>query len=127
MGRGLGQRWATGGCMRIGTWQSIGSAATRPRSDRARRVRLVAVIVAVTCGALAWQAQAALASSAKLTIVKVNVGGPASDTFDFTTNLSPAAGSFTLTGGHEQTFVVTCNASSSPTSCPHVPKPVQQV
>lgn len=84
---------------------------------------LLAVLVCLT---FAWTAQAAFATTGKVTVVKINNGGNASDMFQFTANLKPSAGSFSLAGGQQKTFSVECNASSSPSSCQKT-KPVLQI
>jgi hypothetical protein len=93
---------------------------------RTCRINAVATALLVAGLLLAWQAQAALASSGKVTVVKVNHGGPATDTFVFTPSLTPAVGPFALADGQEQTFKVQCNASKSAVSCPRA-HPVLQI
>jgi uncharacterized repeat protein (TIGR01451 family) len=111
--------------MRVRTWRPMSSSG-QSETYRDRRLR-VAALALVACFALAWQAQAAHASSGKVTVVKINDGGAAADGFSFTTQLKPTGGAFTLVGGQQQTFKVECNASSKPTSCQRTNKPVLQI
>jgi hypothetical protein len=86
-------------------------------NDRRRMALLVAgALVALL--AFAWQAQAAWAGEAKVTIAKVNQGGDAGDQFTFVPSLKKEDGSaitapFHLAGGQQTTFDgIECNDGS---------------
>lgn len=86
-------------------------------NDRRRMALLVAgALVALL--AFAWQAQAAWAGEAKVTIAKVNQGGNAGDQFTFVPSLEKEDGSaitapFHLAGGQQTTFDgIECNDGS---------------
>jgi hypothetical protein len=50
----------------------------------------------------AWQAAAAQATYGKISVVKKNVGGNASDSFSFQTNTYPSKPGFSLLGGQRR-------------------------
>ena len=66
---------------------------------------------------LALCAQAAHATYGKVTIVKVNKGGNASDKFWFHPDVEPSQQDFALKGGEQKTFQVECNKDSQYGSC----------
>jgi hypothetical protein len=66
---------------------------------------------------LALCAQAAHATYGKVTIVKVNKGGDASDKFWFHPDVEPSQQDFALKGGDQKTFQVECNKDSQYGSC----------
>ena len=81
-----------------------------------RGVRLL-LAAAMACLGLALCAQAAHATYGKVTIVKINQGGNANDSFTFHPSLAPAQQDFSLKGGEQQTYAVECNNESSYGSC----------
>ena len=81
-----------------------------------RGVRLL-VLAAMAWLGLALCAQAAHATYGKVTIVKINKGGDASDKFTFHPDLQPAQQDFALKGGEQKTFQVECNNDSQYGSC----------
>jgi hypothetical protein len=81
-----------------------------------RGVRLLFAAAMAWLG-LALCAQAAHATYGKVTIVKINQGGNANDSFAFHPNLAPSQQDFSLKGGEQQTYEVECNADSSYGSC----------
>ncbi len=90
-------------------------------NDR-RRVALLGALLLVALLALAWQAQAANAWYGKVTIAKVNEGGPQADLFDFAPALvdtkgAPITAPFQLAGGGSKTYDVLCNVKASGPKC----------
>ncbi len=85
-----------------------GSASAGPRG-RAGRIGLAALIA---CMGLTWTAGAsdAFATYGKVTIKKVNVGGPASDSFAFSTS-AHLGSAFSLLGGQSKQITVLANAA----------------
>jgi hypothetical protein len=81
-----------------------------------RGVRLLLAAAMAWLG-LALCAQAAHATYGKVTIVKINQGGNANDSFAFHPDLAPAQQDFSLKGGEQQTYQVECNKDSSYGSC----------
>jgi hypothetical protein len=81
-----------------------------------RGVRLLLVAAMAWLG-LALCAQAAHATYGKVTIVKVNKGGSASDKFTFHPDVQPTQQDFALKGGEQKTFQVECNKDSQYGSC----------
>ena len=81
-----------------------------------RGVRLLLVAAMAWLG-LALCAQAAHATYGKVTIVKVNKGGNASDKFTFHPDVQPTQQDFALKGGEQKTFQVECNKDSQYGSC----------
>jgi hypothetical protein len=81
-----------------------------------RGVRLL-VAAAMAWLGLALCAQAAHATYGKVTIVKINEGGNANDSFAFDPDLAPAQQDFSLKGGEQKTYEVECNNDSSSGSC----------
>src|SRR3954462_12790433 len=81
-----------------------------------RGVRLLLVAAMAWLG-LALCAQAAHATYGKVTIVKVNKGGNASDKFTFHPDVQPTQQDFALKGGEQKTFQVECNKDSQTGSC----------
>ena len=81
-----------------------------------RGVRLL-VVAAMAWLGLALCAQAAHATYGKVTIVKVNKGGNASDKFTFHPDVQPSQQDFALKGGEQKTFQVECNKDSQYGSC----------
>jgi hypothetical protein len=81
-----------------------------------RGVRLL-VVAAMAWLGLALCAQAAHATYGKVTIVKVNKGGSASDKFTFHPDVQPTQQDFALKGGEQKTFQVECNKDSQYGSC----------
>jgi hypothetical protein len=81
-----------------------------------RGVRLLVAAGMVWLG-LALCAQAAHATYGKVTIVKINQGGNANDSFAFDPDLAPAQQDFSLKGGEQQTYDVECNNDSSSGMC----------
>jgi hypothetical protein len=113
-----------GGCnMRHGAGLPVAHDGLRTDSDHSRRrLALVPALLLVALFALAWQAQAASATDSKVTVVKVNDGGNAADTFGFTPDLVDLGGGhittpFTLAGGQSKDFVVLCNDKSTDANC----------
>jgi hypothetical protein len=84
------------------------------RASRGVRLLLVAAIAWL---GLALCAQAAHATYGKVTIVKVNKGGNASDKFTFHPDVQPSQQDFALKGGDQKTFQVECNKDSQSGSC----------
>jgi hypothetical protein len=84
------------------------------RASRGVRLLLVAAIAWL---GLALCAQAAHATYGKVTIVKVNKGGNASDKFTFHPDVQPTQQDFALKGGDQKTFQVECNKDSKYGSC----------
>jgi hypothetical protein len=84
------------------------------RASRGVRLLLVAAIAWL---GLALCAQAAHATYGKVTIVKVNKGGNASDKFTFHPDVQPTQQDFALKGGEQKTFQVECNKDSQYGSC----------
>jgi hypothetical protein len=84
------------------------------RASRGVRLLLVAAIAWL---GLALCAQAAHATYGKVTIVKVNKGGNASDKFTFHPDVQPTQQDFALKGGEQKTFQVECNKDSQSGSC----------
>jgi len=72
------------------------------------------VVAALAWLGLALCAQAANATYSKVTIVKNNVGGPATDTFEFGPTYVPAKANFSIKGGeaNKNTTQVECNVGS---------------
>jgi hypothetical protein len=65
----------------------------------------------LVAAAMAWLglalcAQAAHATYGKVTIVKINEGGNANDSFAFDPDLAPAQQDFSLKGGEQKTYEV---------------------
>jgi hypothetical protein len=81
-----------------------------------RATRLI-VAVGVAWLGLALSAQAAHATYGKITIVKINKGGNLSDSFAFAPALTPAAGSFSLTGAADPSTVVAANKKTFSVEC----------
>jgi hypothetical protein len=82
-----------------------------------RGMRLLIAAVMVWFG-LALCAQAAFATYSRVTIVKVNKGGPVTDTFKFHPSFMPAAADFSLKGGETSTtYKVECNVSQPGYDC----------
>ena len=81
-----------------------------------RGVRLL-VVAAMAWLGLALCAQAAHATYGKVTIVKINKGGNASDKFTFHPDVQPTQQDFALKGGEQKTFQVECNKDSQYGSC----------
>jgi hypothetical protein len=85
------------------------------RAPRGTRLLLAAVLAWF---GLALSAQAALATYSQVTIVKINKGGPATDTFKFQPSFMPAAADFTLKGGQtSSTYKIECNVDRPGYSC----------
>jgi uncharacterized repeat protein (TIGR01451 family) len=82
---------------------------------RASRGARLFVVAALAWLGLALCAQAANATYSKVTIVKNNVGGPATDTFEFGPTYVPAKANFSIKGGeaNKNTTQVECNVGSS--------------
>jgi hypothetical protein len=87
---------------------------TTLRDSRGARLLLAAALAWV---GLVLCAQAANATYSKVTVVKKNVGGPATDTFQFHPVFMPAKADFSLKGGESNTTQVECNVSSSYGNC----------
>jgi hypothetical protein len=81
-----------------------------------RGVRLLLAAAMAWLG-LALCAQAAHATYGKVTIVKINKGGNASDKFTFHPDVQPTQQDFALKGGEQKTFQVECNKDSQYGSC----------
>jgi hypothetical protein len=81
---------------------------------RASRGTRLLVAAAFAWLGLALCAQAAHATYSKVTIVKVNNGGPAADTFTYHPVLSPATSDFSIKAGeaNSATYQVECNVGS---------------
>ena len=62
---------------------------------------------------VAWQADAALATYGKVTVVKQNAGGNPADSFAFSANLYPAKPGFSLLGGEKKTYEIDCNVGTN--------------
>ncbi|MEA2392840.1 MAG: hypothetical protein QOJ82_731 [Solirubrobacteraceae bacterium] len=85
------------------------------RAPRVARLLLVAVLASF---GLALSAQAAFATYSQVTIVKINKGGPATDTFKFHPSFMPAAADFSLKGGQtSSTYKIECNVDRPGYSC----------
>jgi hypothetical protein len=84
---------------------------------RASRGVQLLVVAAIAWLGLALCAQAAHATYGKVTIVKVNKGGNASDKFTFHPDVQPTQQDFALKGGEQKTFQVECNKDSQYGSC----------
>jgi hypothetical protein len=84
---------------------------------RASRGLRLLVVAAMAWLGLALCAQAAHATYGKVTIVKVNKGGNASDKFTFHPDVQPTQQDFALKGGEQKTFQVECNKDSQTGSC----------
>jgi hypothetical protein len=95
----------------------VGGRRTDSENDR-RRTALLLAGVLLALLAVAWQAQAAWAGEARVTIAKVNQGGNAGDQFGFVPSLKKEDGTaitepFQLAGGQQQTFEgIECNDGS---------------
>jgi hypothetical protein len=83
-----------------------------------RGLRLV-VAAAMAWLGLALCAQAAHATYGQVTIVKINQGGNANDTFGFHPSVVPSQSDFSIKGGeaNEKTFQVECNVDRPGLSC----------
>jgi uncharacterized repeat protein (TIGR01451 family) len=80
---------------------------------KGRDLRAAACALLCALFGMAWQADAALATDGRVTIVKRNVGGDPADPFAFSANLVPAQAGFSLLGGGKQTFDVDCNTGAT--------------
>jgi hypothetical protein len=81
-----------------------------------RALRLL-VAAAMAWLGLALCAQAAHATYGKVTIVKVNDGGNANDTFTFHPSVDPSQPDFSIKGGESKTFEIECNVDRPGYSC----------
>jgi hypothetical protein len=86
---------------------------------RASRGLRLLVVAAMAWLGLALCAQAAHATYGKVTIVKINQGGNANDTFGFHPSVVPSQSDFSIKGGeaNEKTFQVECNVDRPGLSC----------
>src|SRR2546430_1715716 len=96
------------------------------RASRGRRLLLAAAMAWL---GLALCAQAAHATYGKVTIVKINQGGNASDTFTFHPSVVPSQPDFSIKGGesNQKTFQVECNVDRPGLSCSSFGYPSQSV
>jgi hypothetical protein len=81
-----------------------------------RGVRLL-IAAAMAWLGLALCAQAAHATYGTVTIVKINKGGNANDSFAFHPSVEPGQPDFSLKGGEQTTFQVECNVDRPGLSC----------
>ena len=79
---------------------------------RTRDLRVAGCALLCAVAGAAWQADAALATYGKVTVVKQNVGGNPADAFGFTPNLYPAKPAFSLLGGEKKTYEIDCNVGT---------------
>ena len=91
-----------------------------------RGVRLL-VMAAMAWLGLALCAQAAHATYGKVTIVKINKGGNANDSFTFHPSVDPSQPDFSLKGGESKTFEVECNVDRPGYSCASFGYPTETV
>ena len=80
---------------------------------KGRDLRAAACALLCALFGAAWQADAALATDGRVTVVKQNTGGNPADSFAFSADVVPAQAGFSLLSGEKRTFDVDCNAGAT--------------